>query len=221
MQTESLLGLINNGGFTVYILIICSIISFAVILEKLIYYRILDPKFNELFIYKFVSLLKSGKYDEAKLYIQNNNKTIFGTKIVSPLSYVFIYILENKTLNRESLMQNAFTQMDKRLSNIEKGLGILATLGSITPFIGLFGTVIGIIKSFSALSNTDPSGYASVMGGISEALISTAAGLFVAVPAVMFYNYFTKKLKRTIPFFEEAILESVQFLTSSNDNKNA
>ncbi len=83
---------------------------------------------------------------------------------------------------------------------LEAGLTVLATLGSNAPFIGLFGTVLGIIQAFGVLSGASPSGETSggaspVMSAISEALVATAVGLFVAIPAVVAYNVFSRKLK--------------------------
>ena len=78
---------------------------------------------------------------------------------------------------------------------LEKRLGILATFGNNAPFIGLFGTVLGIINAFHTLSKGDEFGINAVMGGISEALVATAAGLFVAIPSVISYNYFIRKIK--------------------------
>ncbi|OHE11896.1 MAG: flagellar motor protein MotA, partial [Sulfurimonas sp. RIFOXYC2_FULL_36_7] len=77
---------------------------------------------------------------------------------------------------------------------LEKRLGILATFGNNAPFIGLFGTVLGIINAFHTLSKGDEFGINAVMGGISEALVATAAGLFVAIPSVIAYNYFIRKI---------------------------
>jgi biopolymer transport protein ExbB/TolQ len=77
---------------------------------------------------------------------------------------------------------------------LEKGLSVLATLGANAPFIGLFGTVLGIIRSFAALGETSGAA-SSVMSGISLALLATAAGLFVAIPAVVAFNYFSQKLR--------------------------
>ena len=78
---------------------------------------------------------------------------------------------------------------------LEKRLGILATFGNNAPFIGLFGTVLGVINAFHGLSLDNEFGISAVMGGISEALVATAAGLFVAIPSVMAYNYFVRKIK--------------------------
>jgi biopolymer transport protein ExbB/TolQ len=86
---------------------------------------------------------------------------------------------------------------------LERGLPILATLGSNAPFIGLFGTVLGIIRAFAALSETS-GGATTVMAGISQALYATAAGLFVAIPAVVAYNTFSTKL-RTLIIEAEAV----------------
>ncbi len=78
---------------------------------------------------------------------------------------------------------------------LEKRLGILATFGNNAPFIGLFGTVLGVINAFHALSNGSDFKINVVMGGISEALVATAAGLFVAIPCVIAYNYFVRRIK--------------------------
>ncbi|NUN04438.1 MAG: MotA/TolQ/ExbB proton channel family protein [Bdellovibrio sp.] len=78
---------------------------------------------------------------------------------------------------------------------LEKFLGFLATVGSNAPYIGLFGTVLGIMKAFNDLATTPEAGQQTVMAGISMALVATAAGLFVAIPAVAAYNYYSKQVK--------------------------
>jgi biopolymer transport protein ExbB/TolQ len=81
------------------------------------------------------------------------------------------------------------------LADLKRGLSGLATIGSTAPFVGLFGTTFGIINAFQAMAQTGSGGITSIMGGISEALITTAFGLFVAVPAVWAYNYFSGKVE--------------------------
>lgn len=78
---------------------------------------------------------------------------------------------------------------------LERYLGFLATVGSNAPYVGLFGTVLGIMKAFNDLATTPEAGQQTVMAGISMALVATAAGLFVAIPAVAFYNYYSKQVK--------------------------
>jgi biopolymer transport protein ExbB len=82
--------------------------------------------------------------------------------------------------------------------DLERYLGVLATLGNNAPFIGLFGTVLGIIRAFADLARNQGGGAAVVMAGISEALVATAVGLMVAIPAVIAFNYFQGKIRRTL-----------------------
>ncbi len=82
--------------------------------------------------------------------------------------------------------------------DLERNLGILGTLGNNAPFIGLFGTVLGIIKAFADLSHNQGGGAATVMSGISAALVATAVGLMVAIPAVVGFNFFQTKVRRTL-----------------------
>ena len=88
----------------------------------------------------------------------------------------------------------------------------MAPLGNISPFIGLFGTVLGIIKAFQGLAVNEASNYLYVMNGIAEALIATASGLVVAVPSVIFYNYYMKRIKHSIPSMEKEIKELIYML---------
>ena len=85
--------------------------------------------------------------------------------------------------------------MSETLIQLKQGLGILATIGSTAPFIGLFGTVVGIINAFHGIAATGSGGMSAVSGGIAEALVSTALGIFVAIPAVVAFNHFTGKIE--------------------------
>jgi biopolymer transport protein ExbB len=82
--------------------------------------------------------------------------------------------------------------------DLERNLGVLGTLGNNAPFIGLFGTVLGIIKAFADLSRNSIGGAGAVMAGISEALVATAVGLMVAIPAVIAFNYFQAKVRKSL-----------------------
>jgi len=85
--------------------------------------------------------------------------------------------------------------MSETLIQLKQGLGFLATIGSTAPFIGLFGTVVGIINAFRNIAATGSGGMSVVSGGIAEALVSTALGIFVAIPAVVAFNHFTGKIE--------------------------
>jgi biopolymer transport protein ExbB/biopolymer transport protein TolQ len=98
------------------------------------------------------------------------------------------------------------------LTEMKRGLGGLATIGSTAPFIGLFGTVVGIINAFRGISAAGSGGVDVVSGGIAEALIATALGIFVAIPAVVAFNHFTGSLERFQVEMNSASSELVDFL---------
>lgn len=122
---------------------------------------------------------------------------------VSPVLWVLITMsIVSFGIMVERLL--AFNSLEKNLEHLntaqirillEKRLGILATFGNNAPYIGLFGTVLGIINAFNTLSTRSEFGVDAVTGGISEALIATATGLFVAIPSVIAYNYFVRRIK--------------------------
>jgi len=86
--------------------------------------------------------------------------------------------------------------LERHVARLERGIGALGTIGSVSPFIGLFGTVLGVMRAFHDLASTASAGPGVVAVGISEALVTTAAGLFVAIPAIVGYNYFTTRITR-------------------------
>ena len=92
----------------------------------------------------------------------------------------------NRAIDRSSL---------RTMTDLRRGLGSLATIGSTAPFVGLFGTVMGILNAFIGINNSKATGLAAVAGGIAEALVTTAIGLLVAIPAVMMFNYLTGRVE--------------------------
>ena len=222
MLYNSLLDLFSKGGYTVLVLILCSILSLKVIIEKAVLFKGITDKVLDDFKAKINSSLQAGDKKEALFYCKAYSWNWLFFNIKTPLAPVYKYILEHAGMAEDLLLERSFAKLDKEVIKIEKGLGILATLGSISPFIGLFGTVIGIIRSFEALALNEASGYLNVMAGIAEALVSTAAGLLVAVPAVMFYNYFMRRIKSGMPTFEESIHDLVYALSKNErEVKNA
>ncbi len=113
----------------------------------------------------------------------------------SVISGVVLSALASEKLDSESIDRAVQSYLSDQKLRMENGLSVLATLGSNAPFIGLFGTVLGIIQSFGILSSQQGSAMTAVMIGLAEALIATAVGLFVAIPAVVAYNYFSQKMR--------------------------
>jgi biopolymer transport protein ExbB len=108
---------------------------------------------------------------------------------------VIHYGLIHSGRSRHDLEELMTTKLKEEKVKLERFLGVLGTLGNISPFIGLFGTVVGIIKAFRDLAASGTGGPSVVARGIAEALVATAAGLLVAIPASILYNYFMRRLK--------------------------
>lgn len=143
-----------------------------------------------------------------KLFRNQNTLSDIATRAgdytASPLAQVFEDIYETyrrqtggsgPPRNVPALERTARTSASEAISNMERRMTWLATIGSVSPFVGLFGTVMGIVDAFEGLSGAGVATLRAVGPGIAEALITTAAGLFVAVPAVVAYNQFTARIK--------------------------
>ena len=117
--------------------------------------------------------------------------------------------------NRDAIMRSLQIGTNQQISRLEHNLSWLATTASVAPFIGLFGTVLGIIRAFQQLSGAGSSSLSSVGPGISEALIATAAGLFAAIPAAMAYNHFGHMLKELGGQMDDFSLEFLNLIERS------
>ena len=111
--------------------------------------------------------------------------------------------------------------IERQTNVLKKGLGGLATIASTAPFVGLFGTVLGIINAFHSMSKTGSGGLSTVSAGISEALVVTAFGLLVAIPAVALYNYFSGVVDKFVVDMDEVASEMVEAVVLNNKKNDA
>jgi biopolymer transport protein ExbB len=193
MITKILLAFSLSGStWVLYLLVVLSIVSVAIIIGKIRFFRKNKIDF-ELFTSRLYSALEQGGVDGLKGILASFDSS--EAKIISAV----LEPPKNPGLSRKELLQEALFR--ERLK-MEKGLSFLGTLGNNAPFIGLFGTVLGIIKAFHDLAIKGGGGPSVVMAGISEALIATAIGLLIAIPAVIAYNYFQRKIKVRLGFAE-------------------
>ncbi|MCX7738662.1 MAG: MotA/TolQ/ExbB proton channel family protein [Hydrogenothermaceae bacterium] len=119
------------------------------------------------------------------------------------MSVVMVAVIVERLITIRTIEANLISYEPLTLKLLlEKRLGILATFGNNAPFIGLFGTVLGVIKAFHSLGTSTEFGVRVVMTGISEALVATALGLFVAIPSVVAYNYFVRRIKTLLLIYE-------------------
>ena len=170
------------GGHVMYVLLICSIITWAVLLERLWVQRGCGRVSGD-FIDKIKSLIVTKNIGAALESCRASSLPI--AKTVESLLVHF----SNKTLGKDA-MNNFYKRAKLDMSRRNRQyLWLLGTIGSAAPFLGLFGTVVGILRAFGKIAETGNTGFVVVAAGISEALIATAAGIMVAVIAVVFYNY--------------------------------
>ncbi len=141
--------------------------------------------------------LREGKIDEA-IRVAERNKKSHLAKVVTAGLQEFRAHSESSDIPGETIeaSRRALERAEAIVhAELKRGLGGLATIGSTAPFVGLFGTVVGILNAFKGISEQKATGLGAVAGGIAEALVTTAVGLFVAIPAVWMYNYFTSRVE--------------------------
>ncbi len=172
-----------------WVLIILSVVSLGMILERFFYLRKVSKQSQEVRAQVKAALQNHSVEDVTT--ITKNPDTIEGRA----LGYAMKHIKENGSNGLEEAF-NSYALTER--PDLERFLAFLATVGSNAPYIGLLGTVLGIMKAFNDLANSAEAGQQTVMAGISLALVSTAAGLFVAIPAVVSYNYFQRQVKGTL-----------------------
>lgn len=198
----SILELIMQATFTVKMvmltLVLASVVSWYMIVQRFLYFREASDE-----MFDFEESFWSG-IDLAQLYREGNERSADGDVIIGVESIFragfkeFSRLAKQPDLDAESLVEGARRAMRVALlreeERQEKHLAFLASVGSTSPYIGLFGTVWGIMHSFRGLANATQATLATVAPGISEALIATAMGLFAAIPAVLAYNRFSSKV---------------------------
>ncbi len=200
----SLWNLILSGGWIMWPLAICSIAVWAVCVERLWTLRRWNEK-NKDFLLSFSNLWLKSDFESARKLCESSD---------TELSNIAFELLESvkteKKPTPESLLNRLTRKRVEQAMEMKKYVWILGTIGSAAPFIGLLGTVVGIIRSFQSMAEAGSGGFAVVSAGISEALVATAAGIVVAVIAVFFYNFFQVKLSKLqfqLKLFTEEIYE--------------
>ena len=184
-----------------YVLFIMSMISFGVAIER--FYTFLQArKQSKLYAPQVAKHLKEGRLKEAVALSQKKEyRYSHLAKVVLAGLNEYQYQAESggAALSREDMMDTVRRAIQRAsaltASDLKRGVAALATIGATAPFVGLLGTVIGVINAFQGIAATGSGGIGAVSAGIAEALIETALGLVVAIPAVWLYNYFTGRLE--------------------------
>nr|ADB12521.1 hypothetical protein [uncultured bacterium 9F08] len=194
--------LVTAGGWLMVPIILCSIVAVAIIGER--FWALKQEKVVPANLVAQVwQLHQRRELDNQRLTLLRDG---------SPLGRILAAGLVNMQHERE-VMKEAIEETGRQVViELERFLNTLGTIASITPLLGLLGTVIGMIKVFAAITSQGVGNPAVLAGGISEALITTAAGLSVAIPSLMFYRYFRGKVEMLVIKMEEQALKLVEVI---------
>ena len=201
-QGMDLIEIINRGAIATYPLILFSVVSVAVVLERLWSLRNLGSITLGI-ANSILEALKKGQKDSVIAICRRNSHCPAGRIFLSAIS-------RQGNEGSESASAVATEAMFEETQTLRKHLWVLGTVASSAPFIGLLGTVVGIIKSFENMARVGTGGFTVVAAGISEALVATALGLGVAIIALIFYNYFQTRIANVNGLFRIQVAKILQ-----------
>ena len=184
------------GAGVICCLAALSIFSVAVMVDKYRRFRAASRE-SQIFKAEYQKFLHGGEVQELVDAVRKHQKSHVAQVVAAGiLEYEGVREAGGDAVASLELVTSALRDsMSEALIQLKAGLGFLATIGSTAPFVGLFGTVAGIINAFRNIAATGSGGMSVVSGGIAEALVTTALGIFVAIPAVAAFNYFTGKIE--------------------------
>ncbi len=205
-----MLELVKAGGWLMVPILLCSVIATAIIAERFwtLQTKRIAPKNLVVHVWQWA---RSGHLTEDRIRTLRKG---------SPLGRILAAGLANRHLDRE-LMKEGIEDVGRHvIHDLERYLNALGTIASITPLLGLLGTVIGMIKVFSVITTQGIGDPGVLAGGISEALITTAAGLTVAIPSLMFHRYFRGRVDELVVTMEQEALKMVEALHNKSSELN-
>jgi biopolymer transport protein ExbB len=202
-EGKSILDIFSMGGITMYILLICSMVSLAVIIERIVSYgKKSKPEIRILMDIVAKEISKNGVDTAIRLCGANP----------SPAAEVVRAGLKKHGHEEKEVSGAMEREIMVQTVLLEQYTGIVGTIGNTAVYIGLFGTVLGIIRSFHNIASVGSGGISVVIGGVAESLICTATGLLVAIPAVIAYNYFMRRVDNFIRGMEYCASETLELI---------
>jgi len=173
-----------KGGPVMWPLLICSFVSLTVVIERAMFWVVLRRRSNGTLLNEIMALCESGDWEAIRLRTAGTRD--YAIKVI-------ITGILHRDFSMTKAMESAAADQVKRMRRF---MGVLDTMITVAPLLGIFGTVTGIIQSFEALGTTGIERPAAVTAGIAQALITTAAGLGIAIPSVILYNFFDSLCER-------------------------
>ncbi|MFT6295558.1 MAG: biopolymer transport protein ExbB [Glaciecola sp.] len=196
--------IIRAGGLLMLPIILCSIVAIAIVIER--FWTLNSSRITPKYVLAQVwTWLKNNQLDSAKL------KEL---RLSSPLGQILAAGLPTSKYGRAAMIESIELAAAQVVHDLERYLNTLGTIAAITPLLGLLGTVVGMIRVFSEIMLQGTGNANALAGGISEALITTAAGLSVAIPTYMFHRFFSRKVDSLVLGLEQESIKLVDALHS-------
>ena len=200
--------LVQAGGWLMVPILLCSVISAAICVERFWTLRATQIVPKNLLVQDW-NWIRSNEMD---------NKKLRELRAGSPLGQILAAGISNHKRGREQMKESIEEVAGHVVHEMERYLNTLGTVAAVTPLLGLLGTVIGMIKVFTAIKLEGTGNAAVLAGGISEALITTAAGLSVAIPSLFFFRFFQRRVDELVITMEQEALKLVEVLNGDRTN---
>jgi biopolymer transport protein ExbB len=195
--------LFNKGGFLMYPIFFCSLLAIAIFFERMFYLKSVKTSTRK-FTERIQDLVRKGNINFAITACRKN---------FTPISQIILAALLKHGSSRDEIREAIEDTANREVPILERNLPILATIGNITPLLGLLGTVFGMIKAFQVVSVVGVGNPEALAEGISEALLTTAFGLSVAIPTIVAYNYLANRVERQTREMESTCAEILDLLS--------
>lgn len=195
--------LIQKGGVVMVLIILLSLVAAVIIIERLIFFRRIRIDEDQM-IQRLKSTLEKGHFDEALAICENNP---------APITNLMRVGIEHHTYSEAAIREAVVAAANLEIPRLERFLPTLGTIANVATLLGLLGTVLGTIRAFGVLGSSGVVSDPHVLGqGIALALLTTAAGIVVAIPSIGFYNHLVSKVNHIIIRLENRVSEMVLLL---------
>jgi biopolymer transport protein ExbB len=212
----SLFEILAKGGWVMLPLALCSLLGVAIILERLIWGPSKKKVIPATLYNELLALINDGRFAEASGRCKGSN---------APIASIILIVLQNAQKTRKEIIDLAEIEGKKLALQLKKNVAVLGTIAAVSPLLGLLGTVFGMIKTFVVISQDGVGNAPALAGGISEALLTTAAGLTIAIPSLIFYRFFIHRTQALTLMLEDAastvidLLQTKKQRAATPDNK--
>ncbi len=207
-----MLKFIFDGGFLMYPITLCSIVGFAVIIDRYLAFRQAGRDVKAL-TKNVLDALAEKRFDDAIAECENVGGPVAAVLLFGLQKFVKLKDTGRSTAEISSIVKTSMEDYAPQIvSSLDRNIGALPIVASLSPLLGMTGTVTGMISSFDSMANATTLEATTVSAGISEALITTAAGLLVAMPAVIAYNIFSRKVDSHVADMDKACTALVDFI---------